>query len=101
MYTINFSFKIEHEIFDDFQEWLQNDFISETIKENHFSGFHLFKLLGHDDEHGKTLVLQLIVSSRAILNSFIENRESALKNHIVEKWGDHVMFFQSVLERVD
>lgn len=100
MYSINYSFKIDHSVLDDFLSWLQDDFIQKVINENHFSGHHLFKLLGHDDEHGTTMVIQFQADSRAILNAFIQKQQQ-VNNLLAENWQERVLFFHTILERID
>ncbi len=101
MYTINITFKVPLEIYDEWLSWMQRSWqplLSETIDN---TGFQTHRLLGHDDEHGITTVFQLQLPSRAILNQYLENKEAALQQHIIDKWGENVLFFRTILERLD
>ncbi len=100
MYTVNITFKVDHQVFDEWLLWMQNTWIPLVTSLNGKGETSLSKLLGHDDEGGVTLVFQLFLPSRGLLNSYLEIRQSKLHNLIAEKWGEDVLFFQTVLERI-
>ncbi len=72
--------------------------ISESIDG---ADFQMHRLLGHDDKHGTTAIFQLYLPSRALLNQYLENRETTLQQHIIDKWGENILFFRTILERLD
>jgi|GEM_PF-3066487 len=99
MYVVNLSFKVGHDTVNDFKNWLKEIFIPEIQRVNHFSEAHIYRLLGHDDEHGITMILQLMAPSKAIVNAFIENSRQKMNNSISGKWQDKVLYFQTILEK--
>lgn len=101
MYTVNLTFKVPTRLVDEWLTWMQKTWQPDLIDTCAAEGTQLFRLLGHDDEHGSTLIYQLFLPSKALLNRYFENHQDGFHQHIREKWGDDVLFFQTVLERID
>lgn len=101
MYTINITFKVPHDIYDEWIIWMQQTWQPKIFESIDEADLQIHKLLGHDDEHGATAVCQLRLSSRAMLNQYLENKEAYLQQYIVDKWGESVLFFRTILERID
>ena len=100
MYTVNITFKVPHDLYGEWIEWMQKEWQPKASESCAASGFQLLKLLGHDDEHGATVVFQMHLPSRALLNSYHEVREGALQQLMKDKWGNNILSFQTVLEQI-
>lgn len=100
MYIVNITFKVPHELYDEWLTWMQSTWRSYIVESSEKTVHQLHRLLGHDDEHGITMVFQLHFASRALLDNYLGNREAAIHQSLRDKWGESVLFFQTVLERV-
>lgn len=101
MYTINITFKTDHDSYEEWLTWMNREWLPQMRESCDGAAFQLHKLLGHDDEEGTTSVLQIYIPSRAILNSYLINKQNSLQQQIAQRWGTKVLFFQTILEKID
>lgn len=100
MYTVNITFKIAHKVLDSWIVWMKKEWIPMLVKNDEKVNYRINKLLGHDDEDGVTVVFQLSLPSRGYLNRYLELHQAAFHKDISEKWGEDVLFFQTLLEEI-
>jgi hypothetical protein len=53
-----------------------------------------------DDSEGPTFATQFRAASRADYNRYIEIHAPALRNSSLEKWGDKIIGFRTLMELV-
>lgn len=100
MYTVNITFKVSHTVYDAWLAWMQETWIPMLFPGDDKADHRLSRLLGHPDEDGVTVVFQMFLPSRGFLNQYLEIRQQKLHKNISDKWGEHVLFFQTVLEEI-
>lgn len=101
MYTVNITFKVDHDIADAWTEWMKVDALPKLSADCDGAACHLHALLGHDDEEGTTFVLQLLLSGEQALNDYQANQQRDLHDAIAVRWGEKCLFFQTVLKRIE
>lgn len=101
MYTVNITFRVPHHLLDEWRSWMHDEWQPKVSQISPGSAFRLHRLLRHDDEHGTTIVFQLFLASRALLNSYLESKEAPLHQLMTDKWGENILFFQTILEQWD
>lgn len=100
MYTLNITFKVDYTIESDWLDWMQDGFLTEFALACGYDDFRLHSLVGHDDEDGRTFVLQMYIPEAEALDQYLEKQQQSVHQRIVTRWGDRVLFFQTVLKRV-
>lgn len=100
MYTLNISFKVDHEIENDWLDWMKGNWLMKVSQSLEGSSYQLHSLIGHDDEQGKNFVLQYYVESSDLLNKYLRDDQSDLQQQIITRWGDRAVFFQTILKKV-
>lgn len=98
MYTLNITTKVQHDIIDDWIQWQKTNNIPNFMDTGLFENFKFCSLLHHDDEEGKTFVLQFSISSWDKYESFLEIYDAEFRQKAFEKWGDAFLAFRTVLE---
>jgi hypothetical protein len=96
----NLTFKVNHDKVTAWMAWQQQKYIPEVLATGLFDEGRLYRLLGHDDEEGLTLVTQLRTSSLGRYQQFVDEHDSLLSAKAFEKWGDGFTCFRSVMEAV-
>lgn len=100
MYTVNITFKVEHPQFESWKEWMNKEFSNEFFSACKPVFRQLHQLLGHDDVHGTTAVLQIGFDSEELLGNYLTLCQGVMAEKIVERWGETVLFFQTILKKV-
>ncbi|MCO6497238.1 MAG: DUF4286 family protein [Chitinophagaceae bacterium] len=100
MYTLNITFKVEHNVFDDWYNWMREDFINGFHTLQDIENTQLNRLLGHDDEHGVTAVLQVVFLSEDELRKYLDNYQDEFARKVSERWGERVVFFQTAMKKI-
>ncbi len=100
MFTINISFKVEHSAVEDWKEWIKQKALPQIIQNTDAENWQLHALLGHGDEHGETFVVQFLITDKDRLNNYLQNYQQRLHAAIRGEWGDKVLFFETVLQKL-
>jgi uncharacterized protein YeaO (DUF488 family) len=57
-------------------------------------------LLEHEEEDGKTFVIQFYAHSKKDYDNYLKKFAAELKQKSVAKWNDHVLSFRTLLQNV-
>ncbi|MEO6136786.1 MAG: DUF4286 family protein [Ginsengibacter sp.] len=98
MYTLNITSKVHHEITDDWIQWQKGKNIPAMMDTGLFSKFHLSHLLDHDDEEGKTFILQFTIPSLDGYETFLQNHDDDFRQKAFHEWGDRFIAFRTLFE---
>jgi hypothetical protein len=81
-------------------QWQKQIHIPEMIATGYFYDYRFYELLEHEEEDGKTFVIQFYASSKNDFDNYVENFAEQLRQKSREKWKDHVISFRTLLQNV-
>ncbi len=100
MIVYNITSKVDHTILNAWIKWQKENLIPEIIGTGFFLEHKFFQLLDHDDDEGKTFVIQFFTSSKENYEKYSREIAPGLRKKSFEKWGDHVISYRSLLQQV-
>lgn len=100
MFIYNITIKVDHVILDEWLQWQKEIHIPEIMATKLFYEHKFYQLLEHDDEHGKTFITQFLTNSKGDYDTYIQQFAPALRKKAIEKWGDKVTYFRTLLQNV-
>ena len=100
MIIYNITFKVDHEKTKDWIQWQKEIHIPEIIATGCFYDHRFYELLEHDEEDGKTFVIQFYANSKSDYENYLQNFAPELKRKSVLKWNEHVLSFRTLLQNV-
>lgn len=101
MFVYNITSKVDHAIVKDWLQWQKKFHIPAILQTGCFYEHRFYELLEHDEEDGRTFVLQFLAASKSDYNRYIEIYAPSLKQKSTEKWKDHVFSFRTLLVNVE
>lgn len=101
MIVYNHTTKVNHEIAEEWIRWQKENYIPEVMATGLCTGFHFYKLLGHDDNEGKIFITQFLMDSRQDYDAFIKRFSASLEEKTAGKWGDKAVSFCTILQNVE
>lgn len=99
MILYNVTAAVDDSIHDEWLDWLQNIHIPEVLSTNRFTECKIYKVLLNRDE-GTSYSIQYFAESMAELQLYEALHADELRKKHSSKFGDKVMTFRTVLERV-
>jgi hypothetical protein len=100
MFIYNVTIKVENEILNEWMQWQKEIHIPEMIATGCFYDHRFYKLLEHEEEDGKTFVIQFYANSKNEYDNYVENFAEQLRQKSIAKWKDHVISFNTLLQNV-
>lgn len=100
MILYNITFHVELDVVDDFKEFLQNQHLPTLHNNQNILEHKLLKLLNVDESEAITMTLQYFLKDMGTYNQHIAVVDSKLKKEINELYGEKVLYFCSVLEKI-
>ena len=100
MFVYNITTKVDHAILNAWVKWQKEIHIPEMIATGLFSAHKFFQLLEHDDEEGRTFVIQFFSASKENYEKYLHEFAPGLRKKSQEKWGDHVIAYRSLLKEL-
>jgi hypothetical protein len=100
MFIYNITVKVENEILNEWMQWQKEIHIPEMIATGCFYDHRFYKLLEHEEEDGKTFVIQFYANSKNEYDNYVENFAEQLRQKSIAKWKDHVISFNTLLQNV-
>jgi hypothetical protein len=101
MYIYNVTTKIDADIRDAWLQWMQQIHIPEVIQTGCFTGSRLLKLLDTDETEGFTYTVQYAAGSKADYDRYIQSHAATLRTSAINKWGNKIISFRSLMEVVN
>ncbi|MCO5247344.1 MAG: DUF4286 family protein [Chitinophagales bacterium] len=100
MILYNITFYVDLEYVNDFKAYLNDHHISNLQQDDRVIDYTLFKLLNVDESETMTLSLQYKLKDMNAYNHHLSTTDFQLKNEVSKKYGDKVLYFCSVLEKL-
>ncbi|MFL5811803.1 MAG: DUF4286 family protein [Flavisolibacter sp.] len=96
----NVTVKPELQVADKWLQWLINVHIPEMLETKCFFDYRLVRLIEVDESEGPTYAVQYYARSKSDYNRYMELFASALRKKNLDKWGQQVLAFTTVMEVV-
>ena len=100
MVVYNITTKVHHSIDADWLRWQKDIVIPETIATGCFTSAKIFRLLEQDDSEGNTYALQCAVENIDRYNEYVNEHATLFRKKALEKWGNKIISFHSLLELI-
>ena len=100
MIIYNVTTKVSHAIAADWLAWLKAEHIPDLVNTGCFTHAVILHLVEADDEEGITYAVQYHAESRALYNRYMEQFAAAMRKKALDKWGDKVISFRTLMQLV-
>lgn len=100
MILYNITFNVELSVVADFKDFLQENHISSLRIGDEVLEYKFLKLLNVDESEAMTMTLQYFLKDLGTYNMHLAVIDSVLKKELYERYGDKVLYFCSVLEKI-
>ncbi|MGN6530881.1 MAG: DUF4286 family protein [Ginsengibacter sp.] len=100
MFIYNITFKVDHESVNRWMEWQKEIHIPEMMASGCFYDHRFYELLEHEEEDGKTFVIQFYANSKNDYDNYVQNFATQMKQKSMAKWSDHVISFRTLLQNI-
>lgn len=101
MFIYNVTTKANRSIAAAWLNWLKEEHIPDIISTGCFSHAVILHLLEADDEEGITYAVQYHCESKAFYNRYLDKHAGEMRKKVIDKWGDNVIAFRSVMQVVN
>ena len=98
MIIYNITINVNWSIHDDWLQWLKQEYIPTILQTGCFSESKILRLLEIDDEEGPTYAIQFHAAAVAAYEVYINQYAAPINQQALEKWGDQIIAFRSVME---
>jgi hypothetical protein len=100
MIVYNVTIKVEHQIADEWLNWLKEEHIPDMKSTGCFFEAVIFRLMDTDESDGITFAVQYHAIDHNAYKRYLKEFSTALRNKSKEKWQNRIVAFRSVLELV-
>ena len=101
MFIYNVTTKVDWSIHDAWLQWMRTEHMNEVVATGCFHQHRLLRIIEIDDTDGPTYAAQYTASSKADYNRYINNYADSLRNKTLQKWGNRLIAFRSLMQEVD
>ena len=101
MFIYNVTTNVSWNIHEAWLEWMLNKHMPALIATNCFVKHQLLMLHEQDETEGPTYIAQYFAESKALYNRYIEFYANDFRKEILEKWGDNIYAFRTLLEVIE
>ena len=100
MLIYNITTKVDHTVLDEWLKWQTDIHIPEIMATGFFYEHRFYELLEHDEEEGKTFVVQFLTHKKDDYHEYLHQFAPQLRKKSLEKWGQHVISFRTLLQNM-
>lgn len=100
MIVYNITIKINPSIQKEWMQWQKEEHIPEIMATRLFANYKFYKLLEQDESDGPTYVVQFFADTYEKYQQYIDEFAPGLRRKSLEKWGDGLIAFRSILQVV-
>ncbi len=98
MIVYNITTKVHHSIDTMWLQWQKQTIIPGVMETGCFTTAKMLCLLEQDDSEGRTYALQFTANTAEDYQLYLRIHAPSMRQRAVEKWGDKVISFHSLLE---
>lgn len=101
MILYNVTLNVDESIKDEWLTWMRETHLPEVMATGKFTSFAMYKIQNHNAaDLSNNYSVQYHAGSVADYEDYLENFAPALKQKTIEKYGDKVLAFRTILEKV-
>lgn len=100
MIIYNVTVKTEAAIAETWLDWMKKVHIPEILATGCFFDYKICRLLELDDSDGPTFAVQYHANTYADYKKYLQIHAPELRKATLEKWGESIIAFRSVMEIV-
>lgn len=100
MIIYNVTIKVENSIAEKWLVWLKEEHIPDMIGTGCFTNATILRLLETDETEGPTYAVQYHASNNELYNKYIEIYSVEMRKKGMDKWGNRVIAFRTVMQVV-
>ena len=97
MIIYNITVNIDHEVHDEWFDWMKDAHIPDVMKTGHFEDARFSKVLAEDDG-GVTYSIQYLAKTKEDLDRYLEMHAPRLRDDHNKKFGGKFAAFRTLLE---
>lgn len=97
----NVTTKVDHRIVNEWLQWMKETHINDIIATGCFTHAVILQLIEVDETDGPTFAVQYHAESKALYNRYISEFSTVTRQSALNKWGDKIISFRSVLQVVN
>ncbi len=101
MILYNVTTKVDHSIAGDWLQWIKAEHITDIIATGCFTHATVLQLIEVDDTDGPTYAIQYHSRSKNLYNQYIQTFAEEMRKKALDKWGNKIISFRSVLQVVN
>ena len=101
MFIYNVTTNVAWSIHEEWLAWMQQEYIPAVMKTNCFVQWQLLKLHELDETEGPTYIVQYFAESYALYNRYHELYANNFHKKTLDKWGDDIFSFKTLLEVIE
>ncbi|HRF37768.1 MAG TPA: DUF4286 family protein [Saprospiraceae bacterium] len=100
MIIYNVTVKIEHDLHEDWLNWMRHTHIPDVLATGLFTGHRISKVLGDDDAHGVTYAIQYECPDLDTFLQYQQQHAARLQADHARRYQDKYVAFRTLLEVV-
>lgn len=101
MIIYNVTTKVDHSIAAIWLQWMKEEHIPEIKATGCFANARILQLIEVDEADGLTYAVQYEAKSKALYNRYIQKFSDELRKKTLEKWGNRIISFRTVMRLAD
>lgn len=98
MIVYNVTIKVDPAIAGDWRIWMLREHIPMLLETGCFTDAKMFRLLEQDDSDGPTFCAQYFSASKADYDRYLDEFAARMRAETLQKWGDKIAAFRSVMQ---
>lgn len=98
MYIYNITSNVDRSVHEAWITWVKEVYIPKVLSSGYFTEHRLLVLLNKEEEEGVNFALQFTTDSLEKYQSFMEHFAESLRKLVVQKWGDQLISFSTILQ---
>lgn len=100
MIIFNITSKLDASVAEAWVQWMQAEHIPAVMATGCFTNYRLVRLLQVDESEGPTYAVQYHAAEMADYERYSSQHAPALRTEVLNKWGDQIVSFRSLMEEV-
>jgi hypothetical protein len=100
MFVYNVTTKVQHAIADQWLLWIKQEHIPQIIGTGCFLEATILHLSEATDEEGPTYAIQYKAPTKEHYQDFLDRFSNEMSKKSIDKWGDRVIAFRTLMEIV-
>jgi hypothetical protein len=101
MIVYNVTTKVDWSIADNWVQWMKEEHIPGILATGCFISSGFYKLLQVDDVEGETYTVQYFADNLAGYETYIKQYATAFRQEVMDKFGEKLIAFRSLMEQVE